>query len=147
MPSVTPYLNFSGNCEEAIEFYKEALQGELLSVVRFRDMPGQEVPAEMADKIMHCVLVADDVIIMASDAITDTQRQGSSSISLSLDFESEDEQTETFDALAVGGTVTMALQEAPWGARFGMLTDKYGVSWLFNYDEDQDDEDEDEGEF
>lgn len=144
MPTVTPYITFPGNCEEAIEFYAAALDGEIISLQRFGDIPDGTAPAEMANKVMHCVLAADDVIIMASDAMSADAVSTSSSVSLSLDFESEEEQQATFDALTAGGTVTMELQDTFWGARFGMATDKYGVSWMFNYEEIDDDDDDEE---
>ncbi len=143
------YRNYDqGNCEEAIEFYATALDGEIISMQRYGDAPENSVPAELADKIMHCVLAADDVIIMASDATSQQDVGTMSNISLSLDFDSAEEQQETFEALAEGGTVTMDLQLTFWGARFGMLTDKFGVAWMCNYDEVDEDEDdgEDEGE-
>lgn len=142
MASLTPYLNFPGNCEEAMEFYANALDGEILVLQRFGDAPDGASSPDLADKVMHCVLVADDVIIMASDS-ADADASPSKSISLSLDFESTEEQDAIFAALTAGGTVTMELQETFWGARFGMAVDKFGVSWLFNYD-DIDDDDDDE---
>jgi len=143
MASVTPYLLFPGNCEEAMEFYARALDGEILALQRFGDAPESQGPAGMADKVLHCVLAADDVIIMASD-VPEGEAAPSKSVSLSLDFESLEEQKSAFDALSEGGIVTMELQDTFWGAKFGMVTDRYGMSWMFNYDEDDDDDDDDE---
>ncbi len=141
MASVTPYLTFAGNCEEAIQFYADVLDGDIVAMQRYGESP-LETPAEFADKILHCVLAAEDVIIMASDAMPGQSVATGNAVSLSLDFESPDEQTDVFDALAVGGTVTMPLQETFWGARFGMVVDKYGTSWMLNYDADFDDDED-----
>ncbi len=143
MASVTPYLTFNGNCEEAIEFYCEALDGDIVSLQRFGDVPDM-APADMADKIMHCVLAADDVIIMASDSTPSQPVSPGTNVHLSLDFDSLEELQDAFEALSEGGTVTMPLQDTFWGARFGMLVDRYGVSWMFNYDLEEDVEDEEE---
>ncbi len=146
MPSVTPYLTFPGTCEEAMDFYADALNGEIISMQHFGDAPDQNFPADAADRVLHCILVADDVIIMASDTMPGMSVTSGSNISMSLDFESAEEQQAAFNALAEGGTITMELQDTFWGAKFGMLTDKYGIAWMFNYDEDVDDDDEDDEE-
>jgi PhnB protein len=145
MPSVTPYIMFNGNCEEAMEFYADALDGDIISMQRYGESQ-PDTPEEFKNRIMHSVIAADDVVIMASDGMPTDPRVVGTNISLSLDFESLEEQQETFDALAEGGSVTMPLQDTFWGARFGMLTDKFGIGWMFNYDVEEEDEDEEEEE-
>jgi PhnB protein len=86
-------------------------------------------------KIMHCAIRKDRFLIMASDS---RDKKGGivtgNNVQISVGFESQEEIDRTFAAISAGGTITMPLQDTFWGARFGMCTDKFGVSWMFNYD-------------
>lgn len=129
-----PYLIFDGSCEEALGLYARALGGSLVNVSRYGDAPSGEGGPKMApDKIMHATLQAGSLLLMASDGpqgnVGDANR-----VHLSVNHHSEEEQTRVFNTLSEGASITMPLQDTFWGARFGMLTDKFGVSWMFNYD-------------
>jgi len=132
----TLYLNYNGNAEEAINFYKDNLNGTLVSLQRFGDtpMPGNE---KDKDKIMHAVLDLQGFIIMFSDGNDEHKVTFGDNFSIALDFKSENEMEKAFHAMSAGGQVTMPLQDTFWGARFGMCTDKFGVNWMFNMDKNQ----------
>ncbi len=132
MKSINPYLFFPGNCEEALHFYKETLGGEVTALQRFGDtqMPVEE---NYRDKIMHAELtVNEQVVLMFSDGAPFKEIQLGDNVHLTLSFENEEEQTQVFNTLAKGGVTTMELQDTFWGARYGMLTDKFGVKWQLN---------------
>ena len=126
-----PYLNFNGNCEEALNFYKSAFDADITQLGRYGDSP-MESPDEVKDKIIHGRVQFGDVIIMASDAMNEKDFTRSGDISLSIECETADQLEKVFAKMAEGGKVTMPLQDQFWGARFGMLTDKFGIHWMFN---------------
>jgi len=130
MKGFNPYLNFNGNCREAMEFYKSCLNGEIESMMTFGET-GEKDPAQ-ANKIMHSVLRAGKILFMASDCPPGVTVQNGNSITLNIDFEDTALQEKTFNKLAAGGKVTMPLNDTFWGARFGMLTDKFGINWMTN---------------
>lgn len=127
MKSLDVYLMFSGNCEEALNFYKHALNGEILSIQRFGDAP-MEVPENEKNHILHSEFRAEGVYFMASDGAEHTGDQ--SKIALTVTFTDLAEQETAFQRLADGGQVTMPLDDTFWGDRFGMLTDRYGIRWM-----------------
>jgi len=129
-----PYLFFDGNCEEALNYYKECLGGEFESINRFKEGPeemgGRKVPEDFSNKIMHMTMRFGDNVIMASDGMDKVSNDGN--IMLSISMENVDELDSVFNKLSDGGTVTMPLEDTFWGARFGMFTDKFGVQWMFD---------------
>lgn len=129
-----PYLIFpAGNCEEALGFYEKALGGKIGQISRYGDMPGENKMGMAPDKIMHTQFMTDgNVLFMASDGPSDAKDSGN--VSLSLNFTDTGSIQNAFAAMSDGGTVTMPLQDTFWGATFGMLQDKYGIRWMFNYD-------------
>ena len=136
MEQIVPYLNFGGNCEEALNFYKEAFGGEIESIMRYDGAP-MDVPEDHKNKIMHSHFKAGDLTFMASDAMHGKPPVVGTNVSLSLNFTSPDEQKEIYDKLSDGGTATMPLQDTFWGATFGMCIDKFGINWMFNHDKAQ----------
>jgi PhnB protein len=133
MEAITPYLNFNGNAAEALAFYSKALDGKILYQQTFGESP---VPSsdEMKDKIMHASFQADKLTLMVSDCPPEMAVSSGSNISLSLNFTDEASIDKTFAALSEGSKITMELQDTFWGAKFGMLTDPFGINWMFNYD-------------
>ncbi len=125
-----PYLNFKGNCEEALNFYKDALDGEILQMGRYGDSP-VNTNDEYKNKIVHGRLKFGDALIMASDS-TNAADEFNNNITLSVECETGDQLESAFTKMGEGGKVTMPLQDQFWGAKFGMLTDKFGVHWMFN---------------
>eukprot|EP01133_Synstelium_polycarpum_P013451 gene13451-15853_t len=141
MKNLNPYLNFKGNTEEAFNFYKSVLGGEFLTIQRFKDTPeADRVSEEEGNKIMHISLKLDNgTLLMATDALESMGHfitQGSN-FHLSLDAESKAEADELFKGLSQGGKITIPLEKMFWGAYFGMLTDRFGIQWMVNYDGNQ----------
>jgi PhnB protein len=134
MEAIVPYLNFNGNAAEAMAFYSKALNGAVVFSQKYGDSPMPAGP-ESKDKIMHATFKAGDLTIMCSDT---NEQMGpvtaGTNVSLSLNFNDLESIEKTFNALSEGGKVTMPLQDTFWGARFGMITDKFGFHWMFNHD-------------
>jgi len=127
---LNPYLIFDGTAEKAMKLYESALGAKAETVQRFGDAPG--TAPEHKNRIMHALLRLGDGIIMISDEQPGAPVAKGSNVHVALDFEDVPDMTKKFDALAVGGTVAQPLQDTFWGARFGMLTDAYGIQWMFN---------------
>ncbi|HVG13798.1 MAG TPA: VOC family protein [Chitinophagaceae bacterium] len=128
---LVPYIMFSGQCEEALNFYAKALDGEIRGLMRYEGSPAEGMSADK-EKILHASLIAKGITIMASDG--DGASKDGGMVHLSCDFSDADEQEAVFNALSEGGKITMPLENTFWGARFGMLTDKFGIHWMFNLD-------------
>jgi PhnB protein len=128
--SIQPYLIFNGRCEEAIEFYRKALGAEIVMSVRFKDAPDPSLIEPGAeDKIMHATLKIGGTIILASDGRCE-KNSGFSGFSLSLAVETTEDADRFFAALADGGQVQMPLAKTFFSPRFGMVADRFGVSWM-----------------
>ena len=130
---VQPYLFFDGRCEEAIEFYKGALGARVEMLMRFRESPDPPppgmVPPGSEDKVMHACLRIGDTAVMASDGRCHG-RPSFSGFSLSLTARDEADADRLFTALAEGGEVQMPLAKTFFSPRFGMVADRFGVSWM-----------------
>ena len=128
---VQPYLMFDGRTEEALEFYKRALGAEIGMIMRFKDSPDPSAcgPAVSGDKIMHSSFRIGQTEIFASDGRCEgkTNFQG---ISLSLTLPDEKDVERFFNALSDGGQVQMPLTQTFFSPRFGMVADRFGVSWM-----------------
>jgi PhnB protein len=135
MQGLVTYLNFDGNCKEAMEFYAKGLGGELM-MMPFGDMPGgAPQPEGMKDRIMHARITKGPIpLLMASDRMPGHPINPGNNFAVSAGCESLDEIKSLFAALGEGGEVTMPLQDQFWGAHFGMLKDKFGIHWMFNYE-------------
>jgi len=133
------YLFFQGVCEEALQFYEKCFNGKTLMMMRFKDAPDHQYPEAYANKIMHAEFKAKGLEFMASDGMPGEEVTQGDQIHLALDCESTFEQDNIFEALSEGAEVCMPLNDTFWGARFGMLTDKYGIHWMLNYDYPQKD--------
>ena len=143
MAQISPYLNFTGNCEEAFNFYKSVFGGEFPYVGRYKDMPkseGEHAGQIDEEKIMHISLpISKETILMGSDVGGEwgSHTVVGNNIQLSVNAESEDEAKRIFESLSEGGRVTMPLEKTFWGALFGMFIDKFGIYWMVNYDYNQ----------
>ena len=130
---VQPYLFFDGRCEEAIDFYKKALGAEVLMMMRFNESPDPPPPGMVApgseNKIMHASLRIGETEVMASDgrSMGKPVFQG---VSLSLEVPSGAEADRLFNALGEGGQVQMPIGKTFFSPRFGMVADRFGVSWM-----------------
>jgi PhnB protein len=130
-----PYLLFDGTCEAALNFYKDIFGGQIDGLSRWSEMPkgseGPSVTPETENRVMHANFRAPGLSFMASDA-TPGKKYGEGPISLSLGTDQVAEAERVFNRLAEGGNVEMPMTDMFWGARFGMLTDKYGIDWMVN---------------
>lgn len=130
---VQPYLFFDGRCEEAVEFYRSALGAEVTMLLRYRDSPEPPqpgmVPPGSEDKIMHSSFRIGETMVMASDGRCAGQPsfQG---FSLSISVAGDAEAERLFTRLADGGQVQMPLARTFFSPRFGMVADRFGVSWM-----------------
>jgi len=129
------YLHFNGNCEEALDFYAAALGGKIENLNRFEGWPMEkEVGDDAKQRVMHATLVAGDLKLMASDGLPEHEHHAGtdSNVSLSLGTSDRAEADRVFAALSDGGKVTQPLEPVFWGGRFGMLTDRFGISWMMS---------------
>ncbi|QDT08239.1 VOC family protein [Planctomycetes bacterium K23_9] len=138
---VTTTLNFAGRTEEALDFYRAALDAEVLFLMRFRDSPDQShTRPGMEDKIFHATyrihtteFMASDVGCMDEDATT--QFAG---FAFALRFESVDRAKDVFDALGDGGHVLLPLAKSQFTSFYGIVIDRFGISWKINVVENED---------
>lgn len=130
--SIHPYLFFNGNCEAALEFYKTALNAEVDMVMRYRDNPdsppSDTIPEGYDDKIMHASFRIGDAMIMVSDGCGETSTFAG--FSLHLGTATADDAKRFFNALCEGGQITMPLETTFWSPLFGIVQDRFGVSWM-----------------
>ena len=130
---VEPYLFFEGRCEEAIDFYRKALGAEVTMLMRFKDSPEPPAPgmcpAGSQDKVMHANLRIGDTMVMLSDGRCQG-KPGFQGVSLSLAVPDDAAAERAFSALANGGQVQMPLAKTFFSSRFGMVADRFGVSWM-----------------
>jgi PhnB protein len=128
--SLQPYLFFGGRCEDAIEFYRSALGAEVTMLMRFRDNPEPGMCApESEDKVMHANLRIGDFTLLVSDGRCEG-KPAFQGFALSLTLANEAEAERLFTSLADGGQVQMPLARTFFSPRFGMVTDRFGVSWM-----------------
>jgi len=134
MIKLNPYLNFNGTAEKAIQLYQRALGAKVESLMRFGDVEGMPAAPETKDRIMHAMLQIGEGILMISDCPPGQPIQLGNHVTVTLHFDDVADMAKKFDAMAAGGSVQQPLQDMFWGARFGMLTDAYGIPWMFNCD-------------
>ncbi|WIB67000.1 VOC family protein [Curtobacterium sp. MCBD17_035] len=132
MPTaLNPYIGFRDEARQAMEFYRDVFGGDL-TLSTFGEMHASEDPTEQ-DKVMHSVLVTPHgLLLMASDTPNGMEAPTGSRISISLSGDDGQEIHGYWDGLADGATIIAPLTAAPWGDEFGMLSDRFGVTWLVN---------------
>ncbi len=127
-----PYIMFDGNCEPALDFYKRVFGGEVTSLNRYAGSPMEgNIPSDWSAKIMHANFKSPSLAFMGADS---TQESGASAgrVKLSLSTRDLGEAERIFNALADGGNITMPLEDTFWGAKFGMVSDRFGIQWMVN---------------
>jgi PhnB protein len=128
---LNPYLGFKDNSRAAMEFYQTVFGGKLV-MNTFQEFHASQNPSE-DNKIMHAMLEAENgITFMASDTPSGMEYRPGTNMSMSLSGDNEAELRSYWQKLAAGGTVTMPLEQAPWGDTFGMLTDQFGIQWMVN---------------
>lgn len=132
MPTLlNPYFSFRDTAEEAMTFYRSVFGGEL-SISRFSEYGASEDPAEQ-DKVMHSMLTTGTgMVLMASDTPNSMDLTVGDNVSVSVSGDDEAVLRGWWEELGAGGTVTMPLEEAPWGGLFGMCTDRFGIHWMLS---------------
>lgn len=128
---LNPYIGFRDQARPAMEFYRSVFGGEL--VLNTFGESGMQVEAGETDNVMHAQLeTPSGFTLMASDVPSHMDLQEGSSLSISLSGEDEAELRGYWDRLSEGATVLAPLEKAPWGDTFGMLVDKFGITWMVN---------------
>ena len=126
------YLTFDGRCESAFKFYEQCFGGKIEAMIPHTGTPAEgHVPAEWRDKIMHARLSVNGSLLMGSDAPPEryTEPKG---FSVNITLGEPREAERIFHELSQGGRVSMPLQQTFWATRFGMLVDRFGISWMVN---------------
>lgn len=133
MTQLNPYLNFNGQCREALTFYRECLEGEL-ELQKVAESPmATRMPSEKGPLILHGALVKNGaVLLMGSDMIGNNLQPGNS-VNLCLNCTSDQEINTLFDRLSAGGQVKVPLHQSFWGATYGEVRDKFGMNWMLNF--------------
>lgn len=130
---LNPYLHFNGTCEEAIHFYKDVLNGEIVMIMRFSQMPENDsctIEEKDKNKVMHATLTfGQGNTLLCSDDITQGLKQGNNA-HMSLNIPEEAAAEKVYNSLSEGGHQTMPFGPVFWGGKFGMVTDKFGVHWM-----------------
>ena len=130
---IQPYLYFEGRCEEALEFYRNTLGAEVTMLMRYRDSPEPlrpgMLPPGSENKVMHAGLKIGDTTMMASDGRC-SGKPDFKGVSLTVSAANDREAERLFSALGEGGTVQMPLTRTFFSSRFGMVADRFGVSWM-----------------
>ena len=138
MARINAYLNFAGNTEDAMNFYKSVFGGEFTVLQRFGEIPGGEkMSDEDQGKIMNISLpMGDGSVLMTTDALESMGQQLiiGNNFHLSVQTASEKEADTIFEKLSRGGQVKLAMNKAFWNAYFGMLVDKFGIQWMIAFD-------------
>lgn len=135
--AVLAYINFNGNCREAVEFYAEVFGTEEPKIMSYGDTPPDEgfpLTEETKNLVMHTSLQIEGSTVMFSDVPPGMPFVHGNNISLAIMSKDMDKITSMFNKLKVGGTVGMDLQETFWSKYYGFVTDKFGVGWQFNFD-------------
>ena len=128
-----PHIAFNNRCKEAFEFYERCLGGKVVDMIRYADTPaGEHMPSGTGDRIMHARLVLGDQVLMGCDAHPAMPYDGIRGCDVAVQVETPAEAERLFAALAEGGSVQMPIGETFWSARFGMVTDRFGVPWMIN---------------
>ena len=131
-----PYLMFNGRCEEAIDFYKKAIGANVEMMMRFKDAPEGACAPGTENNVMHSCLRIGDTAVMASDGMSNGQPPEFKGFSLTLNAKDEAEADCLFGALANGGQVHQPLITTFFSPKFGVLADKFGVSWMVVVDQE-----------
>jgi PhnB protein len=125
------YLHFTGQCEQALNFYAECLGGTVMQMTRMGDSPGKTAEAQK-NLIMHARLKIGEDLLYMSDTMQANNTVKGNNIRLSLDLDDIKKMDDIFARLSAGGKILMPLGDQFWGARFGMLEDAFGIQWMLN---------------
>ena len=129
---VNPYLSFKGDCEAAFKFYEQCFGGQLGTIFRYAGTPlAKDVPADWGDKVMHSSVTVGGQLLMGGD-VAPERYEAPKGFSMSVHLKGADNAERIFRELARDGQVTVPLGPTFWAERFGMVVDRFGISWLIN---------------
>ena len=121
------YVNYRGTCEQAFRFYEQHLDGRITGMVRHRDQPNPNIPADWREKVLHARIEIGETVLMGAD-IPNAEPMRSAYLTLTFDRETDAEKV--YALLADGGEVFMKMEKTPFANRFAMLRDRFGTSWM-----------------
>lgn len=130
--TLTPYLHFDGNCEEALTTYRKILGGRFEIQNRY-DNPNMNAPEEYQDKVLHARFYTDKCLFMACDVFPGQAVNNGTAIALSLDFKDMEQAKKIFLKFADDGEVHVPFEKQFWGDWHGNLTDRFGIRWMINH--------------
>lgn len=138
MTTINPWINFNGNAEEALTFYKSVFGGEFTKIVRFKDLASAEfqVPAAEENKIMYIALPIGNGSVLIGNDVPEFMGKVSENENRSkilINTENKEEAEKIFNGLSAGGTVEGPMGDSPWGSYAGMFRDKYGIEWMVEF--------------
>ena len=132
MVKLNPHLTYNGQCEAAFQFYERCLGGKIVTMLTYGNSPmADQVPADWRGKIVHATLTVGESVLYGADVVAE-QYQSPVGINMVLGLDDPVAAERIFQALADGGTVQMAIQKTFWAVRFGVLVDRFGISWEIN---------------
>jgi PhnB protein len=138
MKTISPWINFNGNAEEAFTFYKSVFGGEFTKVIRLKDLAGPEFPVTEKDenKIMQIILPIHGENVLIGNDVPEflgkvSENENRSKIHVSVG--SKEEAEKIFNSLSAGGQTEAPMSDSPWGTYFGMFRDKYGIEWVIEF--------------
>lgn len=133
---INAYLNFTGQCEEAFQFYEKLLGGKIDGLFRYTGTPMEgHMPPDWGNKIMHITLSVDHNQIMGADSPPGQGGGPAKRFCMSIGLKDPVEAERIFNGLAEGGSIQMPLEKTFWAAKFGMLVDRFGIPWMINCEE------------
>lgn len=125
---INPYIEFNGNCAEAMNFYKSVFGGEL-TIKTYAETP-EDIPDGQKDKVMHALLIFNDIEIMGYDIIHREKAVNGTSVALSLEYDNLEEAERVFNKLSEGSSGQLSFKYTFWGTKFGLFSDKFGIQWM-----------------
>lgn len=129
---LNPHLSFGGQCQEAFQFYERCFDGKIITMLAYGDTPmADQVPPEFRGKILHATLEAGDNTLFGADVVPERYQQPRG-FHLALGIQDPSEAERIFRELSQGGSIQMPLQKTFWAVLFGVLMDRFGVSWEVN---------------
>jgi PhnB protein len=130
--TLNPYINLDGTAEKAIKLYESALGARTETIMRFGDVAEMKTAPEHKNRVMHGMLHIGGGVLMISDTMPGQPRPSGANVQVALHFDDPADMAKKFEALSAGGEVRFPLHDTFWGSKFGMLTDAFGVEWMFN---------------
>lgn len=135
---LNPHLAFDGRCREAFEFYERCLGGKILTMLTYGESPmADQAPQEWRSKILHATMTIDGNIVFYGADSLPGQDQAPSGFHIAINTRDSEQAKRIFQALSEGGTVQMPIQKTFWAALFGVVVDRFGVSWEINCEQAQ----------